>query len=320
MELLISLMVFGAITTAVAAAIQFRTDARLATSLRLDRVAGRMAAEWNLGGAMALRRSRLSSIAWVERVLGQLDLARSIDLSLVRADWGVRVAEYMGMVGVSVGIAFLLVMLVTKSLLFALVGAVIGLVIPHFILKRAVSTRKKKLEKQLVEALVMISNALKAGFGLMQALDQASRQLEDPVAKELKQTIRDTQIGSSVEDAINNLGIRCGSYDLEIVVTAIIVQRNVGGNLSEILDNVAHTMRERERIRGEISTLTAQQRLTGFIIAGLPPVLGLGFTAMNASYMSLLVTESLGKMMIGGAIVLEIIGAFMIKRIVAIEV
>jgi tight adherence protein B len=320
MDLLIGFAVFAAVTAAAYAIIQARTDARLATQFRLERVAGRLAADWALPNSGMLRGSRLSNIAWVERLLQQFDLARSIDLMLIRADWSLRVSEFIGIVGVAGAIGFLLGMLFTGLWPVALAFGFIAGYIPVFILKRAVGKRRQLLEKQLVEALVMISNALKAGFGLLQALDQAARQLDEPISKELGQTLRDTQVGSSVEEAIQGLGVRAGSYDLEIVVTAILVQRNVGGNLAEILDGVAHTMRERERIRGEIATLTAQQRLTGFIIAGLPVALGGLFYALNPDYMTPLFTSTIGRFMIIGAIVLEIVGAFIIKKIVSIDV
>jgi tight adherence protein B len=104
------------------------------------------------------------------------------------------------------------------------------------------------------------------------------------------------------------------------VITAILIQRTVGGNLAEILDNVAHTMRERERIRGEIRTLTSQQRMTGYVIGGIPVGLALIFSVISPSFISLLFTESLGRMMLGGAVGLEVIGFFVISRIVNIEV
>lgn len=320
MDLLIGFAVFAAVTAAAFAIIQARTDARLATQLRLERVAGRLAPDWAIPGSGVLRGSRLSNIAWVERLLGQFDLVRGIDLMLIRADWGLRVSEFIGIVGLAGASGFLLGMVFTHFWPVAVLFACVAGYVPVFILKRAVSKRRRVLEKQLVEALVMVSNALKAGFGLLQALDQAARQLDDPIAKELGQTLRDTQVGSSVEDAIQGLGVRAGSYDLEIVVTAILVQRNVGGNLAEILDGVAHTMRERERIRGEIATLTAQQRLTGIIIAGLPLALGGLFFMMNPDYMTPLVTTTTGRFMVGGAIILELIGGFMIKKIVNIDV
>jgi tight adherence protein B len=319
MELLIAGTVFAAVTAVAWALIQVRAEGHLATQLRLERVAGRLAADWNLSGPV-LRGSRLSNIPWVERALQQMDLARSIDLQLIRADWSIRVSEFLGLIALSTLVGFILPALLTGSPFVGLIFGGVCAVVPIFALKRAVAKRKRTIEKQLVETLVMLANSLKAGFGLLQALDHAARQLDDPIAKELKQTIRDTQIGASIEDAINGLSLRVGSYDLEIVVTAILVQRNVGGNLAEILDGVAHTMRERERIRGEIATLTAQQRLTGFIIAGLPPALAGIFFLLNPSYMALLYQESIGRILVIGALVLEVIGAYIIKRIINIEV
>jgi tight adherence protein B len=288
--------------------------------MRLERVAGRLAQEWNVTSGMVLRGSRLSNIAWLERMLQGFDVARNIDLLLIRSDWSLRVSEFLALLGITTGLGFVIGAVFLDSLIYAVPLALVGGYLPWFILKRAVGKRRKTLEKQLVEALVLMSNSLKAGFGLMQALDQAARHLEDPIAKEIKQTIRDTQVGSSVEDAIIGLGVRVGSYDLEIVVTAILVQRNVGGNLAEILDSVAHTMRERERIRGEIATLTAQQKLTGFIIGGLPIALGALFWVMNSEYMILLFTTTPGKWLTGLACLLQLLGGWTIKKIIAIEV
>ena len=320
MELLIALMVFAAVTAAAWALIQRRTDTHLATQLRLERAVGRSTGDWQLPASPMLRGSRFSNIAWVERALQGLDLAHALELQLRRSGWRLHVSEFLGVTGVATGVLFLLGMLVTHTLFVALILGAVGGFLPVFLLRRAVAKRRRVLETQLIEALVMIANALKAGFGLLQALDQAARQLDDPLAQELKQTIRDTQVGSSIDDAIADFGVRVGSYDVEIVVTAILVQRNVGGNLAEILDGVAHTMRERERIRGEIRALTAQQRLTGFIIAGLPLGLAAVFFVLNPDYMSLLATTTAGKAMVAGALALEVVGAWVIKKIVSIEV
>lgn len=132
--------------------------------------------------------------------------------------------------------------------------------------------------------------------------------------------LREANLGLSAEDALNALGERINSKDLDMVLTAINIQRAVGGNLAEILDKVAFTMRERERIRGEISTLTAQQKMTGVVIGGLPIFMFLIFMVMNPSYMSLLFTELVGRVMIAIAIGLEFLGYLSIKRIMAIEV
>lgn len=320
MELVIAGSIFAAVTALVWAVIQARMETHVATQVRLDRVAGRIADEWGEAAEPVLRGSRLSGIPWLERALSDFDLARTIDLQLIRADWSLRVSEFLALIGIGASIGFLAGTLILGSPLLGLGLAVVGSVLPVFALKRAVAKRRQTLEHQLIEALVMMANSLKAGFGLLQAIDHAARELDDPIAKEFKQTIRHTQVGQSIEEAIQGLGVRIGSYDMEIVVTAILVQRNVGGNLSEILDGVAHTMRERVRIRGEIKTLTAQQRLTGFIIAAVPPALAGLFFAMNPEYMSQLWTEQIGRMLVGGALLLELMGAWMIKKIISIEV
>jgi tight adherence protein B len=320
MELLIAGMIFAAVTIVIWAVIQARTQQQLATQTRLDRISGRASGDWALGSDSYLRGSRISTIPWIEEALGQLDIVRSIEVQLMRADWNVRVSEFLGLIGVVAALGVIAGTLLLGSPLFGLLFGVAGLGLPLLFLRRGVSKRRKVLEQQLVEMLVMVSNSLKAGFGLMQALDHASKQLENPIAKELKDTIRATQMGQSIEEAVQGLNARVGSYDLEIVITAILVQRNVGGNLSEILDGVAHTMRERERIRGEIATLTAQQRLTGFVIAGLPVGLGIIFYFMNPDYMMTLFTEQMGRYMIAGAVVLECIGAYVIKRIINIDI
>ena len=319
MELLIVVTVFVTITAGVLALLQWQEAAKLATQARLERIAMR-SDFFDVLPEAALRANRMSSIAWMQPLLVNLHFARSLELTLIRAAWKMRVSEFLATCGLSLGVGYFIGYVVLGHLSFALLLGAFGAYVPYFILRRAAKRRIGTIEKQLGEMLVMMANALKAGFGLMQAVDQCARQLPSPIADELRQLRRDTQIGSSVEEAFIQMNERIGSYDLDIVVTAILVQRNVGGNLSEILDGVAHTMRERLRIRGEIATLTAQQRLTGYIIAALPPVLALLFFILNPSYMSVLITESYGRMQLGDALVLEAIGAWTIKRIIAIEV
>ena len=202
----------------------------------------------------------------------------------------------------------------------AVAAAGVGFQLPQMWIKHRQSARAKKLEEQLPEALTMISNSLKAGFGLLQSLSLAAEQLAHPVSTELAQTVHETNIGSSMDEAFIELSKRCDSYDLDLVVTAILVQRTSGGNLGEILENVAETMRERVRIRGEITTLTAQQMMTGFVIALMPVGVGLLFLLVSPEYITPLFTETVGKMMLAVAVVLETVGVMVIRRILAIEV
>jgi tight adherence protein B len=186
--------------------------------------------------------------------------------------------------------------------------------------KLRIGSRRRKLEAQLTELLSMVASGLRAGFGLVQALESSGSQMPEPISLEIRRAMRDIAVGASVEQSLEALNKRVGSPDFDIAITAILIQRAVGGNLAEILDNVSHTMRERERIRGEIRTLTSQQRLTGFVIGGIPPCLLGIFWTMNPQFTSLLFTESLGQMMLGAGIVMEAVGFFVIKKIVDIEV
>lgn len=319
MPILIAFSVFGTVTAGVFAVLQRRTAGAVAARERLERMTLR--AEYqDWAASSALRGNRISSIDWVQRALADKSFAQSLELKLIRADWNMRVSEFLAACGLC-GIAGLLAgMLLLGYLLFGLVLAVVGCIVPYLLLRFAVKRRIGKLDKQLVEMLVMMSNSLKAGFGLMQAVDQCARQLDPPLANELKQLRRDTQIGSTIEEAVTEFGQRIGSYDLDIVVTAILVQRNVGGNLSEILDNTAHTIRERERIRGEIKALTAEGMMSGIIIGILPPALAGIFTVMNHDYMMLLFTDPLGRLALATALVMECMGVYAIKKIVSIEV
>ena len=258
----------------------------------------------------------------IRNLIGE-NLRESLAVQLERADMTIQPSEYviirlaMALVGIA---APIVVIRGTFGLIAALVLAVVGYNLPKFYLNRRRNQRIAKLNSQLPEALTIISNALKAGFGLLQALHNASDQLDHPISTELGRTIHEMNIGSSAEESLIALSERSGSYDLDIVITAILVQRSVGGNLGEILDTVAETMRERIRIRGEIKTLTSQQKLTGIVIGFLPIGIGVLFQIMSPGYINPLFTTTMGKVMIGAACVLEVIGVMVIQRILDIEV
>jgi len=265
-----------------------------------------------------LRRRTQVSFGGINLVSGKM--VQQWTVQLERAGLTLNAREYFVLRAV-VGAMFASVaMLFSPAPQFALLGAPVGYFLVGFWLKRRVGKRQQKLEGQLVELLQMLSSALRAGFGLIQALDSCAEQLPAPLSVEVRRTLHDTAMGASIDQALESLNERVGSSDFDIVITAILIQRTVGGNLAEILDNVAHTMRERERIRGEIRTLTSQQRMTGYVIGGIPIGLGAIFMVISPEFMSLLFTESLGRMMLGGAVGLEVVGFFVISRIVNIEV
>ena len=206
------------------------------------------------------------------------------------------------------------------GVMLGFVVALVGFQAPQVWMTKRHEGRSKKLEEQLPEALTLIANSLKAGFGLLQSLNLAAEQLEHPIATELGQTIHEMNVGSSADEALQAMSERVENYDLDLVVTAILVQRSVGGNLAEILETVAGMMRERVRIRAEIVTLTAQQTLTGVVIGLLPIGVGLMFLVVSPSYISILFSETIGKVMLGVAVIMETVGIMIIRRILAIEV
>lgn len=272
-------------------------------------------------GPVALRQ-RAKGKGPIATIIGE-NLGERLAQQLERADMTLQPSEYIVLRFAVAAAGFMVPVFIpggVMGIIIGIVAAVIGYNLPKIYMNRRRNARIAKLEAQLPETLTMVSNALKAGFGLLQALGVAAEQMQHPISTELSRAIHEMNVGSSVEEAMNALNERAQSPDLDIVVTAILVQRSVGGNLGEILDNVAETMRERIRIRGEIRTLTAQQKLSGVVVGMLPVAVGGLFAIISPGYINPLFTTLMGQMMLGVAVVLEVIGVMVIQRILNIEV
>jgi tight adherence protein B len=271
----------------------------------------------------ALRTHRKSSLPIIGMFVAGKPWTETLAEDLERADIKLTVSEF---VAVRLFLAFVMAVLPfillsgVMSIILAIVLGFVGYLLPKLWLGRAKGSRINKLNQQLPDALSMMSNSLKAGFGLMQSLELVSRELDHPIATDMKRTLQEIQVGSTTEEALLNFSARSGSQDLDIVITAMLIQQSTGGNLAEILDNVGHTMRERIRIRGEIKTLTTQGVMTGFIIGGLPVFIGLAVSVINPGYIQPLFTTLAGNAMLAFGVFLEAIGALVIKKIMAIEV
>lgn len=267
---------------------------------------------------VSLRRRGSVNFAGITVISGNLAATWTRDLE--RAGLALNAKEYF-VVRIVVSVVIVGALMVLSPIpALALVGVPFGFFATGFWLKRRISSRLHKMEAQLVELIQMLSSGLRAGFGLLQAMEAASEQISAPLSVEIRRTLRDTAMGASVDQALTALNERIGSPDFDIVITAVLIQRSVGGNLAEILDNVAHTMRERERIRGEIRTLTSQQRMTGYVIGGIPIGLLVIFSMISPEFTGTLFTDPLGRMMLGAAVVSETIGFLVIQKIVNIEV
>jgi len=247
-------------------------------------------------------------------------LGSRIDADLARADFPLRGEEFVagvilaGLAGWAAGSLSL------GTVPGAAVVAAAAAAAPLFALRIAKARRLAAVNTQLGDALAMISNTRRAGFGFAQALEMVSREMPPPISKEFARCLQEMNLGLGTEDALQNLVARVGSDDLDLMVTAVIIQRQVGGNLAEILDKIRDTIRERVRIKGEIRTLTAQGRISGLIIGLLPVALALILLIINPGYLRELFNSPAGLAMVAYAAVSEVIGVVLVRRIMNIRV
>lgn len=246
-----------------------------------------------------------------------------ISTELARADVRLNPGEYVAINIAAVAIGALLGFVLTPSpanFVFGLIGGVIGFYLPRFYIRFLQGRRLTAFNNQLGDTIVLLSNALRSGYSLLQSMETASKELSQPMAGELQRVTREVGLGLTVQDALANMYRRMPSDDLDLLITAINVQHEVGGNLAEILDNIAHTIRERIRIVGEIRTITAQQRLSGVVLAVLPVLLAFVMYLLNPSYISRMWQSVCGLIMLFVGGIMIIAGYFVIQRITDIEV
>ncbi len=323
MAILISAAVFVTIASFVLS-LQLREEERAGfADDRLKRATGRAdpRSYRTSGAGLGLRGSRVSRSQALAAVLSGLRITADLERQLNRSDWHtLTVSDFLLISAAAAIVPFLVVLRLTGITSIAVVVGLAGLFAPRLLLARSIRGRLNTFNEQLVEVLTHIANSLKAGFGLLQAVAQAADEAKPPIATELQETLRDIQIGASIEDAFKRLDERVGSDDLDIVITAVLVQRSAGGSLAEIIEGVGHTMRERVRIRGEINTLTTQGKYTGYLIGMLPILLAAGFMVINRSYEELLFTTNLGHLMLAVWAGMQGIGLLIIRRILNIDI
>jgi tight adherence protein B len=271
-----------------------------------------------------LREDQFGFLPVLTSLFAGKEWARHVAQELDQADVNLRVGEYVaarfvlalllfvsGLMGIGIGLFGLLV---------GLVLAFIGYMLPRFFVSRRRRKRLEKLDGQLEETLTLVANSMKAGFGLLQSLELAANQMSHPISTELRRLLHDINVGATTEQSLVDLTERVGSYDLDLVVTAILIQRTVGGSLSEILDTVAHTMRERARIRGDIQSMTGQQRMTGYVLVGLPIGIAGILMLIASDYMTPMFSTPAGLVMLVAAGIWELIGIMLMRRILAIDI
>ena len=293
------------------------------------KVAGPAAGQGGLGAAL----SSSTALAQLNKVVEQRDFGANLAREIARADLKLKVSEYL-MIWGGTTIGLPLLMLVFSIALPALgnpiillVGALIGFLLPRFWLGRRKSGRLNAFDKQLPDTITLIANALRAGSSFLQAIELVVRESRPPISTEFGRVIREVNLGLAFDVALENMVRRVRSDDLELMATAISIQHTVGGNLAEILDSIAFTIRERVRIKGEIRTLTAQQRLSGYVVGFLPIGLA-GFLFIAApGFMQPMFDNRVSIGGLPGGVIILMVGGFamfmgfmFIRKIVDIEV
>jgi tight adherence protein B len=267
------------------------------------------------------------------RVVEKRDWGSNLARELARADLVLKPSEFLAIrVGAMLGVPLVMIILspfvsVFASPLIWIIGVVIGYWVPRFWLNRRKSKRLKAFNGGLADTIMLLANSLRAGSSFLQAVEMIVREAQPPISTEFARVIREVNLGLPLDDALANLQRRVRSDDLDLMTTAIAIHHTVGGNLAEILDSIAYTIRERVRIKGEIKTLTAQQRMSGYVVGFLPVALVILLSVIAPSFMEPMLRKPpeflglpAGMFILGFGGFMMLIGFVLIRRIVDIEV
>ncbi len=262
---------------------------------------------------------RTAAATWLEQASSRLPHFRDVAHVLRQAgsSW-----SFQSFFLISLGFAAaagLMAGLLTRSPLGALIAVPLGAMLPYLLVRFRANQRAAKVEEQVPEAIDLLGRAMRAGHPLSAGFKMVADEAPEPIASEFRQVFEEQRFGLPFDDSLLGLGERIRLGDVRILITAILVHRQVGGNLAEILDNIAQLVRERFKLRRQLRVITAQGRLSGYVLAFLPVALGLAIYSLNSDYMMPIFEEQTGRFMLTGAIILQIFGYLWIRRILDIE-
>ncbi len=251
--------------------------------------------------------------------LQRIQKERRMDALMDQADWPMLGSEFEVIMALLGALFAILAFAITLKWLWGLLGFIGGAAVAYLYLKISIKRRQKAFVNQLGDMLTMVANALRAGFSFLQAFELVAKEMDAPIGVEVRKVMNEVNVGVTLEDALENMQRRVQSPDFELIVTAVLIQRQVGGNLAQILDTISDTIQERIRMRREVKALTAQGRASGVVLTLIPVFLAIVLQLINPSYLEPLFQSPIGRMAIGGSIVLVIVGYIVIMRIVDIK-
>lgn len=290
-------------------------DQRLERYLEQEKEAPRDEAE---------QRARANILTnWITRNVESTNFGENISRELARADLKLKSGEYVALLIISSALTAAFGYLFGGGfIVFAILGAVLGPFIPRFFVRYQQGQRLRKFNDQLPDMLNLMVNSLRSGFSALQAMEAVSRELPSPISDEFRRVVQEMQLGVPMEGALANLQRRIPSDDLDLAVTAINIQREVGGNLAEILDTISYTVRERIRIYGEVRAVTAQVAYSGRFLALMPIILAAALWGLNRDYMMQFFEEPAicGTLMLTTAGIMLVAGYFVLNQLGKVEV
>ena len=267
----------------------------------------------------SLRESFAGPISRAAQPLLRGQRGGQLQVELNRAGWTIKAAEFAVMRLASAAVLGTLGFLRFGNILVVIAAAALGYMLPSFYLKRRQAKRRQAFEASLGDTVVLMSNGVKAGYSIQQSLASVAESGRPPLAEEIARVIREMSLGLDIEDALQHANVRLASKDFDLVVTAILIHRTVGGNLAEVLDKIAETIRERVRVHGEVRVLTAQARASGYIITALPFAVGIILSIISPGFEGPLFKSPLGWGMLVVGMISISIGYAIIRKITDIH-
>lgn len=287
---------------------------------RLEEIVSAPEEKTHIPGASLVKNDGAGRLAGLDRLLGGSErgsaLARWIEQSGAKIGVGTLL-----MIAVITALAGVLALSVATRAPWGLpLGAAIGFAFPFLVLRMKRRRRLNTFEEQFPEGLDLISRALKAGHAFATGLKMVADEMPEPVGPEFRKTFDEQNFGLPLKDALDNLSARVPSLDVRFFATAVLIQRETGGNLSEILENLSHVVRERFKILRQVRVYTAHGRMTGWVLLALPAFLAVALMFINPDHMNLLFREAMGRQMLMAALVMQLVGYVWIQKVIKIEV
>ena len=320
--ILISAVVFLIVAVGVFSGISFFDQRSARARLIKERLAEErkgpdLAAEEELA---LVRDEQLSNIPALEGLLRRSAQVSAIHDTLAQAGMTMRAGNFLGLSALASLAATILVYALTKRVEIAWVGMVVGFFLPYSFISYKRTQRFRKFDELFPEAIDTLARAVRAGHAFTTALEMISAEVSEPVAGEFRQLFEEQKFGMPVRDALMNLTERMPSVDVKFFVTAVMLQRETGGNLAEILDNLSYVIRERFKIQRQVRVYTAQGRLTMGLLMGMPPIIVVVMMTLNPGFMRPLFTDPIGHVLLVAGLTLQTVGYFVIRKIIRIQV